>query len=380
MTVDIIVRNGRILDPARGLDAIGDIAVSGNRIVELPEGGAEAGQEIDASGCLVLPGLIDFHTHLFYSGGVTPIKPDLLLAMGVTGAVDAGTSGCANYDAFHRCDIVSSHLRIKSFLNVHSAGLPDEWMPENIDPRYFNEKAVRRVVERYGDRILGLKVRLTRELCDGIEPLEAALALADRIGGLRVCVHVTDAPCSMERIADVLRPGDIFCHMYHGRGDTILDSSGRIWPAVRRARERGVIFDASHGKGNFSHDVALRAIGEGFYPDVISTDIGNFKIYISHWARSLPFLMSKFLSLGMDLPSVLRAVSETPARLMGMAGHIGTLAPGAYADIALFTLEPRRVRYQDFFNTDNYGDQLLIPRFVICDGEYVWGAADFNIA
>lgn len=381
MKVDILIRGGRVMDPARGVDAQGDVAVVGNRIVPLPDGPVEAGQVVDASGCMVFPGLVDFHTHLFYSGGVTPIKPDILLATGVTAAVDAGTSGAANYEAFHRADIVPSYLRIKSFVNVHSAGLPDEWMPENIDPRYYNEKELRRVVDRHGDDILGLKVRLAGELCDSIEPLKATIALAERVGGgLKVCVHVTNSPCTMEQIAELLRPGDVFCHMYHGRRDTILDLRGKVWPGLLRARERGVVFDMSHGKGNFSHAVALQAVREGFWPDVITTDTGDFKVYISLWARSLPFIMSKMLAMGMDLRSILRAVTETPAKLMGLAGTIGTLAPGARADIALFTLEDRRVHYRDSLDTDYYGDKLLVPRFVICDGEYVWGAADFNIA
>jgi predicted amidohydrolase len=379
LKLDILIRNGRLMDPARHVDLIADLGVLDNRIVDIPEGAVDAVQTIDATGCLVLPGLIDFHSHFFYSGGVTPIRPDLMLATGVTGAVDAGTSGCANYEAFYKSDIVGSRLRIKSFINVHSAGLPDEWMPENIDPKYYNEKSIRKVKAHYGDAIIGLKVRLASELCDNIEPLKATLGIAERIGGLRVCVHVTDSPCRMEEIADLLRPGDVFCHMYHGRRDTILNPDGKIWPGLYAARKRGVIFDASHGKGNFCHEVALTAIKEGFWPDVISTDVGNFKIFISHWARSLPFLMSKHLDMGMDLEAVIRAVTETPARLMGMAGEIGTLAPGAYADIALFTIEEKRVRYQDYFNTSFYGKRLFMPQFVICDGEYVWGAADFNI-
>ncbi|MDR1535716.1 MAG: amidohydrolase family protein [Planctomycetota bacterium] len=379
MKLDILIRNGRVFDPSRNLDGIEDIGIVDDRVVGIPEGSVEARQEIDASGCLVFPGLIDFHAHFFHSGGTTPIRPDLMLATGVTGTVDAGTSGCANYDAFYKADIIPSRLRIKSFINVHSAGLPDEWMPENIDPRYYNEKDIRKVKDCHGDDILGLKIRLASDLCSDIQPLKAALALAERIGDLRVCVHVTNSPCRMEEIADLLRPGDIFCHMYHGRRDTILDPTDEIWPKIRRARERGVIFDSSHGMGNFCHAVALKAIQRGFWPDVISTDIGNFKIYISHWARSLPFLMSKHLDMGMDLTSVIRAVTETPARLMGLAGRIGTLAPKAYADVAIFRLEDRRVRHQDFFNDFFYGRRLFMPRFVICGGEYVWGAADFNI-
>lgn len=378
MKLDILIKNGRVMDPARSIDAEQDVGVVANRIVDVPPGGAEAVQVVDAAGCYVFPGLIDFHTHCYSSGAVTAAKPDLMLATGVTATVDCGTTGCANYEAFYKTDVVNSHVRIKTYLNVYSGGMPDEWIPELIAPKYFNEKAIRAVVDKYGREILGLKVRIAGETCDSIEPLEATLDLAERIGGLGVCVHVTDAPCSNEDIARLLRPGDVFCHMYHGRRNTILDADGRVFPGIREARERGVVFDMSHGRGNFDNDLAARAMGQGFMPDIISTDMGTYKLYISHWPRSLSFTMSKMLCMGMDLPLVIRAVTATPAKLMGMEGEIGTLAPGAYADIALFTVEERKFRSRDFFNRIYVGDRLFMPKLVICNGDFVWAEADFN--
>ena len=87
---DLIVKGGRVIDPSRKLDAIRDVAIADGRIaaigVNIPPGAAET---IDASGKLVVPGLIDIHTH------AARVKdgPALCLADGVTGWIDAGSQG-----------------------------------------------------------------------------------------------------------------------------------------------------------------------------------------------------------------------------------------------------------------------------------------------
>jgi len=62
----LLIRNGRLIDPASGRDEVADVAIEGDRIVaigpRLPAGGAD--EIIDASDRLVLPGLIDPHVHL----------------------------------------------------------------------------------------------------------------------------------------------------------------------------------------------------------------------------------------------------------------------------------------------------------------------------
>ena len=66
MAVDMLIKNGHVIDPARGIDAVGDIAVQGNKIVLADEDARKNAKDtVDASGCYVLPGLIDFHTHGF---------------------------------------------------------------------------------------------------------------------------------------------------------------------------------------------------------------------------------------------------------------------------------------------------------------------------
>ncbi len=52
----------------------------------------------------------------------------------------------------------------------------------------------------------------------------------------------------------------------------------------------------------------------------------------------LPTCLSKFMALGMSFPEVIEAATSRPAALLGMQNEVGTLRPGAYADIALFEI------------------------------------------
>ena len=64
----LLVKNGRVVDPARNTDTLLDILLDGERIAEVAPGGrisASNGFEIfDASGLIVSPGFIDLHAHL----------------------------------------------------------------------------------------------------------------------------------------------------------------------------------------------------------------------------------------------------------------------------------------------------------------------------
>jgi len=61
----IAIRGGRILDPGRGVDLVGNVLIREGRIAAVGPGvAAEAGRIIDASGLIVCPGLIDIHCHL----------------------------------------------------------------------------------------------------------------------------------------------------------------------------------------------------------------------------------------------------------------------------------------------------------------------------
>lgn len=385
MKADFLLKGGRVIDPSRNMDCIGDVAIRNNRIVDTETESMEYSHVIDVSGCIVSPGLVDYHTHVFYDGSGEAIRPDFMAAQGTTAAVDAGTAGTANFEAYYRTTVASSIIRLKSYLTVYSGGQIDPKLCEDFNPELFNVDRMIRLVDKYRDNILGLKIRLSHGVVPddrAMDYLQAVLKLADQINGelgtrLRVCVHTTNSPIPAGTLAECLRPGDIFCHCYQGGINGIVLPDGEIDPGVRKARERGVIFDAANGKGNFGLDAARGALKKEFYPDIISSDLTIDKFNIPPHAKNFPVVLSKYLTLGMDLMSVLRAATSNPAREMGMEGQIGTLRPGACADVVVMKLKNVTVHHRDWIDRELIGHELLVPQMTICAGEIQYCATDF---
>lgn len=86
---------------------------------------------------------------------------------------------------------------------------------------------------------------------------------------------------------------------------------------------------------------------QGFYPDIISTDLTLRNSLRTDKVYSLLHVMSKYLNMGMSFFDVIRAVTATPARLMKMQGQIGTLAPNALADISIVKLRKDKIMFED---------------------------------
>lgn len=388
MKVDYIIRGGRVIDPAAGIDGIRDIAVRNMRIVEIGSEPVEAAWPvIDATGLIVTPGLIDFHTHLFHQGSSICIHPDMMLAQGTTAAVDAGSAGTSTYESFAQTVISRAQVRVKGFLTVYGGGQLDPKLCEDFNPALYNVDKMERVVDANRDNLLGLKIRLSKGVVPeetGADYLKACVALAEtlnrRLGtSLRVCVHTTNAPVPAGELADCLRPGDIFAHCFQGAGNTIVLPDGSIDPGVLAARARGVIFDAANGKGNFGLVTAKAALAAGFKPDIISTDLTVDKFNMPPYAKNLPLLMSKYLALGMTLPEIVERVTARPAALMGMAGQIGTLRPGAYADIAIFRQKSVSYVHKDFRDDALTCDTVLVPQLTMLSGEIQYCQSDYYL-
>ena len=89
----LLIRNGRVIDPASGRDAVGDVAIDGGRIVALGsiEAGFAADRVIDASGLVVAPGLVDLAVRLREPGheheGMLASELAAAVAGGVTSLV-----------------------------------------------------------------------------------------------------------------------------------------------------------------------------------------------------------------------------------------------------------------------------------------------------
>jgi dihydroorotase len=379
MKVDWQITGGTIIDPGRGVRGPGEVLIKGNRIVSPGQGEAiEAEKKVSADGCLVFPGLIDYHAHLFAGGNEIGVHPDSsLLPMGITTAVDAGSCGVANCESFLRMIVSTNRVRIFSFLNVCAAGLMTSRYLEQVDPRYYDEAAMAELFSRHPGQILGLKVRQSKEIVGklGTKPLEATVQLAGRLH-CPVVVHTTNPPVPAEKLVSILRPGDVYCHVHHGTGESILDGGGKVWPAMLAAQKAGIIFDAANGRNNFASDVARKALAQGFFPDVVSSDVTSSTVY-GDFVFSLPYVMMKYLNIGMELDRVVAACTSVPARLIGWSGKIGTLALGAFADVAVFRLVEKPATIIDKFGGKITGTKWLVPQLTILDGRIAYRQIDF---
>jgi predicted amidohydrolase len=338
----------------------------------------ETAKIIDANGCLVLPGLIDYHAHVFHGGTEIGIHADsALLPQGVTTAVDQGSAGVGNGDSFFHSIVNQSQIRIFSHLHVSPVGLTCTRCPEPVDPQCFDLERVRSLFEKYPGRLLGLKLRQSKNVVGdlGLKPLAATVQMADAIG-CRVVVHTTDPPGEMPDLAAMLRPGDVFTHVYHGTGNTILDSQKKVHRGIQEARKRGVLFDTADGRIHYAFSTAKAALADGFEPDIISSDVTRASLF-ERSVFGLPFIMSKYLNLGVPLPTVVKACTVTPAALVGMQGKLGTLAPGAYADIAIFQLRDMSLELRDSFGEVLTYSKVLVPKMTILNGKVVYRDIEF---
>lgn len=382
MTVrgDLLIRGGTVVDPARNFFGKADVLLRGDEIIDISAGGKiEAEKTIDAANCLVVPGLIDYHTHVFHSGTQIGIQADSgLLPQGVTTAVDQGSSGITNFESFVKTVINNSQVRIFSYLHASPAGLATlTRCLEPIDPKLFDLESSRKLLKKYEGQLLGLKIRQSSEIVGewGLEPLKAAIEMAAALG-CNVVVHTTNPPGDVEELVSLLRAGDVFTHVYQGKGSNIIDEAGKVQKAIKAARDRGVLFDTADGRGHYAFSIAKAAIADGFEPDIISTDV----VMSSLFERSvfgLPLIMSKYLNLGISLENIIKACTATPARLIGMEGKIGTLAPGAYGDVAVFKLKESSIELQDVFGEALKCKQLLVPQMTILKGKIVYRSLEF---
>ena len=375
--MDFLIKNGNVYDPARGVIEKRDIALHGG-LIAVPEAGREYRQVVDASGCIVTAGLIDYHVHYFNRGAENSVNPDAgSFCCGITTAVDGGSCGAGGYELYRRV-MVMSDVRILSDLLVASGGQSNDRYPENLDPAYFDEGKILELFERYPDNLVGLKTRISKSI---ISPKDAAKSLKHTIeiaekAKTRVVVHVTDCSLPLAELADMLRPGDVMCHIYHSRGEnTCLDENKKVHEGLFKARERGVIIDASNGRSNYDINVCKTALEQGFTPDIISSDINSGSFFL-HPLHSSPRILSKYLDLGMSLEAVLDTVTIAPARLINRP-ELGSMSAGTPSDVCIFKLEQKPIKHEDIAGNTFIGSQILMPMMTFKDGKCMYCRADF---
>jgi dihydroorotase len=366
MPFDLLLTGGQVIDPAHSINQLYEVGISGGRI-------AQVGPSLDPTGCpdvrdvsgkYVCPGLIDLHGH-WYEGNLYGIDPLICLNHGVTTAVDAGSTGYANFPEFRRTVLDCCIADVLAFVHISFMGLHAPYAEELVDLRYARPTETAAVIAKHPDRAVGVKLRIGSMTANhGLQALDQALACA---GDAKVplMVHISRGAEEGEILCR-LRPGDILTHCFHGRSNGMIAES--VIPEAGEARRRGVIFDVGHGCGSFSWDSAQRAFEHHFYPDTLSTDLHRYSA-AEPLCVTLPQVMSQMLCLGMTLEDVILKTTAVPAQVLGRGQQIGNLAPGSRADILVFDLETGDFSFTDTHLKIRQGNRKIAPYLIIKNGQ-----------
>ena len=353
-----------MLDPSRRVDRVADVAIEGGRVraIQRDIASADAAEVLDARGRIVTPGLIDLHVHV----GAPDLTPATLLGDGVTAMVDGGSAGADNIDALVRVAQAAPN-RVRIFLNVAGTGVAGPGELLNIEAADVD--AARRAMARHREWIVGVKVRLSRNVA-GDHDLEALRRARQVAGPLPVMLHVGQTFSPLPKILELLNPGDIVTHIYSPPPNSLLDAAGRVLADVRAARTRGVRFDVGNGRnGHITWPIVEAATRDGFWPDTISSDITGpgrtFRVF------DLPTVISKFLMLGMELDQAIACVTSRAAANVPVFKDLGTLAPGAPADVAVFELREGDFAFVDNVDAKRTGHRKLVTSAVVMNGKRV---------
>ncbi len=370
---DLVLKGGRVVDPASGLDGVLDVAIANGTIARVAAGIApgEAARTIEVTGKLVTPGLIDLHAHVFAGVNRTGVDPDLAgVYSGVTTIVDAGSAGSATFEAFPRHVLPRCHTEIVPFLHICQTGLAT--MPDIIAESSVSLEDTVEVATRHRGLIHGIKARMVSPALEimGMEMPKLARRAA-REAGIRLMVHIGDTekrydPKVIHPLLDLLEPGDILTHYFTPNPGGVLDADGKLVPEAREAAARGVWFDTAHGRKNFSFDVGRRVIEQGLLPHCISTDLtvpGRL-----HTVHSMTEIMTRFLGLGFTLAEVVTMSTANPAKAIGAEARLGSLAVGRQADVSVLDLQEGDWVVYDILGAGLRVQRAFVPHLTVKRG------------
>jgi dihydroorotase len=344
----VLLRQGRIIDPSVGRDGVGDVLAEDGLIVTPPGDGWQMPSDIeviDCRGCIVTPGLIDMHAHVFPGLGDFCVSPDSVgVDMAVPVVVDGGTSGVATF-AISRTAVIDhpgTRTRVLAFVDpcqlylatkdfiCHRLRIADDL--ENLDA-----ESLAVCLERHADVLVGLKARACHVGDPEYSPFLAAAQAA--AGALPVMVHLGRFPhtpvITPRALLNCLRPGDIITHAFRGAGG-MLGSDGKVVSEFRDAVDRGVVLDMGHSGTDFRFREARRLLEQGYSPDTASTDLNTFNV--DGPVFSLTENLTKLIALGIEVPDVIAMATTNVARAIGRLHELGSLAAGRPAEVSVVRL------------------------------------------
>ncbi len=377
-SIDILIKNGHVIDPKNNIDAIMDVAITDHKISEVaPKISKPAKKIIDATGLYVVPGLIDIHGHHYFgtvqdkylSDSYTALPPDgFTFRSGVTAVVDAGGAGWRNFADFKSKAFANSKTRMFAFLNIVGSGMSGGAVEQNLAD--MDPKLTAMVAKQYPDQIVGIK--LAHYMGSEWAPTERAVE-AGKLAGIPVMIDfgAAEPVLSWETLLlEKLRPGDIVTHCFgQTKGRMHVVENGKVQPYATAAQKRGIIFDVGHGGGSFMFEQAVPAIKQGFKPNSISTDLHTGSMNAG--MKDMSNVMSKLMNIGLTLNEVITMSTWNPAQEINRK-ELGHLTVGAVGDVALFSVDKGTFGFVDVGGIKVVGDKKLTCQMTLLNGDVVW--------
>jgi len=408
---DLVLRGGHVMDPARNVDGVFDVAVQGGKIAAIaPAIPAGRGtRSIDVRGRLVIPGMIDTHAHVYqYVTGAFGMNPDLVgIRSGVTTVVDQGGASALTIDGFRKFIAEPATTRVYAFLsNYLAGGLVGHRYVKMYGPDGINIKETVKAIEQNRDLVKGIKCHAEVGGYSrwGIETLKLAKQAA-REAKVPVYVHLgrlwaeedgtrIDPDAVIAELVPLLDPGDILAHPFTKNPGAFVSREGRVHPFIFEAIARGVRIDIGRG-GHTSFAAARVVLEAGVRPFTIGADVHGYTIkrpldaaweagYFDESGKksrpdaavmvggpavfSLAQVMNELIGLGFPLAEVVAMVTKNAAIAIGLGDGIGSLAPGTTADVSVIARDRGSWSLKDCLGAEITITERLRPEFALRAG------------
>ena len=397
---DILLRGGRVIDPATGRDGIADIGVAGSKIAAIeagipPEAAAEV---IELAGKLVIAGMIDTHAHVYqHVTGRFGLQPDLVgVRSGVTTVVDQGGPSCMTLGGFRHFIAEPAATRVLCFISAYLVGgLEGHLYPELYGPGQLDVRATAKVARENADLVRGIKghAEIGGASRWGLEVIKLGKEISRR-AGIPLYIHLgqlwpvkdgatVDADEVVRALIPLMEPGDVLAHPFTRHpGGFISEETGEVHPVVWAALERGVTVDVGHGS-HFSFAMARKVIAAGIRPTTLGADMHGYNVRVPGTGDaaeraenpffgvapfSLTHAMTELLTLGVTLPEVVATVTSNPAKMLKLGDSLGSLQVGREADISVLELRHGRLELRDNRGETVVASELIAPAFAFRAG------------
>lgn len=403
---DLLLRGGRVICPASGIDGVHDVAIRDGRIAAIEKTiiPSSAAETIDVTGKLVLPGMIDTHGHVYqYVTGRFGLNPDMVgVRSGVTTVIDQGGPSCMTLPGFRKFIAEPSESRIYAFLSAYLVGgLEGHYYPNLYSPDCVDIEATVRAANANKDLCRGIKghAEIGGFARWGIKVMEMAAEIS-RQAELPLYVHFgtlwglpesgangEDADTILERVIPLLKEGDVLAHPFTRHPGGFVNQKGEVHHVIQAALDRGLKVDVGHGS-HFSYRLARKALDAGVIPHTLGADMHGYNTEVpppagtppEHYddenhpfkgqARfSLTQAMSSMMALGLPLEQVVPMVTLNPAKMVGFTDRIGALKVGYAADVSVLDDNRGRFLLRDNEDTKVIAERLLTPAFCLRAGK-----------